>query len=195
MKRESTKRADATKEIVLQRAIELFLKYGYKNTTMKDLAKVVGIKGPGIYYYFKSKKDILAQAAESDWNGFRKQVYDDVVATQDPEEAIKLYIRRMIKYQTEKRHRTFRTVNDLLAPITFQKKKKEHDKEVFMFLRRKLCELAGRKGKEHVDCTVAAFGLLSMVLNTYIWYNPKKKVTLKQLQEQTIRLFFSGFFG
>jgi hypothetical protein len=41
-----------------QKAIQLFVKKGHEKTTLRDLGKAVDIKGPGVYHYFKSKKDL-----------------------------------------------------------------------------------------------------------------------------------------
>ncbi len=46
---------------ILRRATELFERQGVANTSMEDIAKEVGIKREAIYYYFKSKEEILLQ--------------------------------------------------------------------------------------------------------------------------------------
>ena len=48
-----------TKERILFCAADLFAKKGYTETTIRDLAKEVGLKGASIYSHFPSKKSIL----------------------------------------------------------------------------------------------------------------------------------------
>jgi AcrR family transcriptional regulator len=62
--RESQRRAD-----ILEAARGLYQRYGYRKTTMDDIAKAAGITKPTIYSYFKGKKDILAALVE--WEGSR----------------------------------------------------------------------------------------------------------------------------
>lgn len=47
-----------TKERIVEEALTLFSKYGYKGTSMKNIADAVGIKDSSIYKHYKSKKDI-----------------------------------------------------------------------------------------------------------------------------------------
>jgi len=54
---------------ILQAARNLYERYGYKKTTMDDIAKAARITKPTIYSYFKGKKDILVALVE--WEGSR----------------------------------------------------------------------------------------------------------------------------
>jgi AcrR family transcriptional regulator len=49
---------------ILQRAAECFDRKGYANTSLDDIAKAVGIRREGIYYYFKNRAQILLNIIE-----------------------------------------------------------------------------------------------------------------------------------
>ena len=56
---------DATKRAeILYAAHQLFVRYGFKKTTMDDLAAEAGVGKGTIYYYFRSKKDLLLGYAD-----------------------------------------------------------------------------------------------------------------------------------
>lgn len=42
-------------------ALELFTRLGYEATTMADIGRAVGIRGPSLYKHIASKQDLLAQ--------------------------------------------------------------------------------------------------------------------------------------
>lgn len=42
-------------------ALELFTRLGYEATTMADIGRAVGIRGPSLYKHVASKQDLLAQ--------------------------------------------------------------------------------------------------------------------------------------
>jgi len=46
---------------ILRRAAEVFERKGVAQTSIEDIASEVGIKREGIYYYFKSREDILLE--------------------------------------------------------------------------------------------------------------------------------------
>jgi CrcB protein len=47
------KKAKITREIITQKAIELFAQNGIDNVSMNEIAKELGVTKPVIYYYFK----------------------------------------------------------------------------------------------------------------------------------------------
>jgi AcrR family transcriptional regulator len=56
---------DSIKNSILDVARELFAKFGYKKTTMEDIAQALGKGKSSLYYYFKNKEDIFQ--AVIDW--------------------------------------------------------------------------------------------------------------------------------
>ena len=48
-----------TKEKIFDTAVILFSEEGYKNVSMRDIAKVVGIKASSLYNHYSSKEEIL----------------------------------------------------------------------------------------------------------------------------------------
>ncbi|GEM_PF-5616077 len=50
---------DAKKEIILRKATQVFVRYGYKGASMEEIAKKVKIGKSTIYEYFKDKKELL----------------------------------------------------------------------------------------------------------------------------------------
>src|SRR4030042_5912578 len=182
------------KEEILEKAVQLFLTKGYEKASMRDLGKAVGIQAPGLYHYFKNKKEILKQINEDSWQKFHEMILDEAKKIVDPEESIKLYIRNMIKYQFVLAEKTL-IVDDSL-PMRHVKGRKEEEREVIHFLRDTLRELTESKGlRNNINLTLTAFTLFSMVARIYRWYKPDGPLNLEELIAQMIQLFFYGFYG
>ena len=51
----------STREEILNKALDLFAENGYHGTSMREIAKAVGIKGSSIYNHFSGKEDIFSE--------------------------------------------------------------------------------------------------------------------------------------
>jgi AcrR family transcriptional regulator len=52
---------DAKREAVLETAAHLFLERGYRSTSLRELAGLLKITKPALYYYFQNKEQILVE--------------------------------------------------------------------------------------------------------------------------------------
>ena len=144
----------STKERLLSKALILFVRQGYERTTLKDIARAVGIQAPSIYYYFKSKKDILHRLYEMNWNTFQRVILQEMKECTDPEERIRIYIRKMIRLQFQSAEET--VFMDSLSK-KYIKARKTQDRIVFDLIRDALREIGASRGPgKTTDPTVAA---------------------------------------
>lgn len=87
---------DAKREAVLETAAHLFLERGYRSTSLRELASLLKITKPALYYYFQNKEQILVECyragiasieglldeAETEGNGLQRvEAYLRVYAT------------------------------------------------------------------------------------------------------------------
>jgi len=54
--------AKPTKDLVLETATKLFIKEGYKNISMDDVAKACNVTKATIYYYYPTKGELYTSA-------------------------------------------------------------------------------------------------------------------------------------
>ena len=50
-----------TRKRILEVSARLFAEHGYSGTTVRNIANVLGISNPSLYYHFESKGEILAE--------------------------------------------------------------------------------------------------------------------------------------
>ncbi|MFJ7733383.1 TetR/AcrR family transcriptional regulator [Lysinibacillus sp. NPDC097231] len=66
--------AKPTKDIVLETATKLFIKEGYKNISMDDVAKACNVTKATIYYYYPTKGDLYTSSLIAMMNRIRLSI-------------------------------------------------------------------------------------------------------------------------
>lgn len=60
----ATPKSARRRDDILRQAADLFDRQGYSNTSLDDIARAVGIRREGIYYYFRNRAEILLHIIE-----------------------------------------------------------------------------------------------------------------------------------
>jgi len=100
------KNPEKRKQEIMEVALTHFNRKGYYKTSLDDIAHEVGITKPGIYYYFKSKKNLFIELFRDKVDSYFETVARDTLS----EESAPLRIRRF----TEKSENLFQKNIDLL---------------------------------------------------------------------------------
>ncbi len=84
------KRED-TKEIILEKALELFARHGYDSVSVGEIAKAVGIKAPSLYNHYPSKRAIFDAIVEATAKRYEKYTNGVKVHVSDAEKDIGVF--------------------------------------------------------------------------------------------------------
>jgi len=110
---------DESRAEIVRSAKRLFQQYGYRKTTVSDIAKALGKVKSAIYYYFPDKESLLTAVIDEEIGKLIGSINDAVEMASTPEEKLKAYaltrsfeIRRL---STE--YARFQEVYDELYPL------------------------------------------------------------------------------
>jgi len=76
---------------VVQTAKTLFQQFGYKKTTVSDIARALGKVKSAIYYYFPDKESLLRAVIDEEVGELMRSIDDAVKNASTPEEKLKAY--------------------------------------------------------------------------------------------------------
>lgn len=175
---------------ILRRATEVFERQGVNRTSIEDIAKAVGIKREAVYYYFKSRTEILLriilpQSARLCF-GLRT-IMESSLSSRDK-------LHAAVRNHLDSFH-----PNYLEMAVALREKHFGEEEEKFEELRKVWRDYDGmwidlvREGQERgefkagLDPKVVAFGLLGMCNWLSRWYDPGKEVSIDEI----IRTFFT----
>ncbi len=89
------------REQILQIASRLFREKTYHGTSLEDIAEAVGMPKGGIYYWFNSKEDLLANIVMDAQAIIDKWLEEIASANLPPKERLKAIIRAHVKFNVE----------------------------------------------------------------------------------------------
>ena len=82
---------DLVREQIINSAAVLFGRFGYKKTTMDEIAMATGKGKTAIYYYFKNKEDVFKAVIEREAAELEKALNEAIADKTSPEEKLKAY--------------------------------------------------------------------------------------------------------
>lgn len=123
---------DEIREQIVESARHIFSRFGFKKTTMDDIALGVGKGKSSIYYYFTSKDQVFQAVVEKEITSLRQELVKVIDSDLKPIDKIQSYITvRMTKFG-EMTNFYQAIKNELLAQLDFidQIRKKYDEDEV-----------------------------------------------------------------
>lgn len=93
---------------ILSAALGLFAHYGYKKTTLEDVAKELGMTKSNLYFYVSNKRDLYEQTVSMAFLEWQKAVLDEVNQVDDVVEKFVTMARKSIEYLQS--HDEFRSI-------------------------------------------------------------------------------------
>ena len=84
------------REKIIEVAKKVFAKYGYRRTTLSDIADELGVTAPALYRYFPSKKELFKECIRSVANEVIGKILGEVERVSDPKEKLFVYFKAKI---------------------------------------------------------------------------------------------------
>ena len=196
MPAEAQSKYDQRLVFVLKTAATIFAEKGYHSTSIRDIARATKMSLSGLYYYFKSKEELLFLIQDYCFS----TVIDDcrrlLAGVSDPVHRLKLLIENHLNYFVQNMNEMKVLSHEANAISGDLFKKVNHKKRQYVDLAMKLLEEIARDYRiTDINIRVATFSLFGMMNWIYNWYSPRKDVDVAGLSQTITRLFLSGFLG
>ncbi len=154
---------DANRENILKIAREIFSRYGYKKTTLDDIANAVRKGKSSLYYYFKSKEDLFQAVImkEVEILGYELEIV--INRNTDPVDKLRDYI--LTKMATFRNLANFYHAieNDITAVDFIDNVKLKYEQDEIRMIKRILIEGVRKNEFEIYDFNLAAIGITTAI--------------------------------
>jgi AcrR family transcriptional regulator len=154
---------DLNRETILQIAQEIFSKYGYKKTTLDDIANAVRKGKSSLYYYFNSKEDLFQAVIAKEVDILKQALEKVVFRSMDPEEKLREYILTKLTTFRELANLYNALENDVAAIGFIDEIKEKNEKDEIRMIKRILIEGVRRDKFNIDDLNLTAIGITTAI--------------------------------
>ncbi len=120
---------------IIDSASEIFSRFGFRKTTMDEIARAMRKGKSSIYYYFTSKEDIFKAVVEKEAQTLREEVTRAVESSNVPAEKLRNYILARMKVMKNVSNFYDTLKNEYLNHLDFVNKVREkYDKQEIRIL-------------------------------------------------------------
>ena len=153
---------DEVKEAIVNVARHIFSRFGFKKTTMDEIA-IASRKGKSsIYYYFASKEEIFQAVVEKEAEILKQELIKAAKETDSPAQKLKMHV--LIRMRTMEKLANFYSAikDDYLGHLDFiEKIRKKYDQEEIQMMENILADGVKNGIFEIEDTSLAAIAIVT----------------------------------
>jgi TetR/AcrR family transcriptional regulator, cholesterol catabolism regulator len=180
-------------EEIYQVIARLFAYRGYHSTSMREIARELGMNQSSLYHYFASKQDILFT--------LMNDAMDDVLAILEeisstdllPEDRLNRVLSFYTQYYAGDQERLILLINEMNSlNEEYRSILVGKQRQYVQLIKSILEELAAQDKIKQIDPAIATFAFFGMVHYTIKWYHKDGPVSLDQLANAFVEIFTKG---
>lgn len=169
-------------------AVRLFAEQGYAGTSVRDIARELGIEPSSLYNHFPSKEDIL-WAVVKDAVDELDTMHDIDLESSGAAVAIRKFVVLHVEYHALNSHQA-RVVNSSIRSLA-----PDRWNEVVAFRRRyaekleAIVEYGVESGEFDIrDVRITSYAILQMGMAISEWYRPEGELSVEELSQRYVEL-------
>ena len=179
---------------ILEAAQVLFAKFGYKKTTMEDIAQELHKGKSSLYYYFKNKEEIFQAVIDKEQGVLIANLKEVAKSSQNPKEKMNDYVLTRMKTVSELDNYFKALTDERFGGIEFVKAVKEKTEKIEVEMLEQIINEGIADGtfqmkNVHLGAMAIALALKGIELPMFLASN-KYEDMVEQLQNTLNILFF-----
>jgi AcrR family transcriptional regulator len=184
----------STGESVTRAASELMAARGYHGTSMRDVAKAVGIQMASLYYYHASKQELLVHLMRTTLEDLRRSVEEAMEAAgPDPIDQLDAGLRAHIAFHVRRRDDVIITDSELRALEDENRPMILDLRDQYQNLVRGAIERGVERGElEGGRIGIVTTGVMTMCTDVALWYDPNGPLSVDGVADEILRFVMRG---
>jgi TetR/AcrR family transcriptional regulator, cholesterol catabolism regulator len=187
-------RADSKRQTIINTALLLFSRQGYKGTTMRQIAKKTGMQAGSLYNYITSKENLLLEVQKAFVGDVVKEIGEsptNLSATEKLEKAFEAVMKGIARNRL-----AWKVLVDEIQHFPLPLKKRVRMRgQMLEDAIKGILEQGKKTGEfENFDTQMAANFLLGACHHSSKWIDPKGRYSAESIGEQFASFFIRGIY-
>jgi len=183
-----------TSERILETAAVLFSKKGYRGTSTREIAAVLRIQKPSLYYHIQSKEDLLYNICRSSLDQIRNDVEQATSHLESPLERVSALVHTHIESMLRDQAKHSATLSEMRGLSQERLADVVARRDAYERLVRSILLDAQKSGllRADIPAKYLCLYLLGLMNRVEIWFRPDGLLSPRQLADVFITIFLSG---
>lgn len=187
---------DEKRQLVLERAAELFARQGFDRTSIAQISAACNASKAWVYHYYPTKDEILFTLLKEFFETILERVEEVVGREDDPRAQFSAFIKECLLIYIEYRINYPALFRDIvLLNADYQKTLRELERQYALMLQNIIVKINRKfkKSEQHIEpVTLLLFGTMNW---TYTWYDPDGEMKFEELHAMTEKLLYNGLIA
>ena len=182
------------REHIIKVAMDVFVKFGYKKTTMNDISRATNKARSSLYYYFSNKEEIFEAIVKKETQILTETISKAISKEKTSQGKLRSYISVRMRFFQLKGHLYGSGINQYWENIDFiDKLRQDFDKQEFEVIREILREgvKTGSFATKEAESTARSITIALKGLETY-WLKEKDIKRSEKVLDNLLEVFFKG---
>jgi len=180
-------------EAVVKSAAMVFAQRGYHRASIRDVARAAGMSVAGLYYYCKSKEELLFAVCYHSFDILLQTLQKSLKNTSNPEEQLRVFILTHFEYFLT-HVEAMKVVSHEAGVLTaeFDARVAEIKRNYYLRCQQIVQAIVGESDSESPRLRTTTLALFGMINWVYTWYRPGRDDDAKGLADCITELFLHG---
>lgn len=185
--------SDERREKLIDAAIRVFYRKGYRGSTIQDIADEMGFTGAAIYYYVRSKQDLLVEVIQEPSRRLIAMAQRIAATDNSPLEKVQRLFHEHLKIMLRDRELFSILLRDRIElPAEKIELLAQLDREYYSLVKSQISEAATAGQLDVKSVEVATLAVLGMVNWTLLWYREDGPLQDQEIADIFFDIFYSG---
>lgn len=185
-------RSELRRAEILRRAAEVFRRKGFHGAGMREIARGLGMAPGALYYYFKSKDDLLYACQMLSLKRLLKSATEIAAAPLPPQAKLRQLVRAHLGHILDELGGSFAHVEFHALPERLLREVVAKRDEYELIVRRVIRDGIAAGRFRETDVKLAALALLGALNWTVVWWRPEGHQDLEHVGDRIAATFLEG---